>query len=238
LEDGTISSSSPETRYYRDRGDAMKRFLRRFRHEISTPLSGAALHLEVAARRMQKDELDRAAILENLRVCQQAVENASQMLDWIGEFSRKEDDAPVSQPLLPIVVRAAEAFREDLRGRGLALELPPSRETPTWLSSEPELTELFSELTRNALQHATGPGTVRWVLVEGPTPTLVCESPGLLPEGDPEHLFGSAKGPESKGRGFGLLRARRLAQSNGAELTLFQNGPTTEARVRFLPEAP
>jgi signal transduction histidine kinase len=236
LEDAKISSQNPQVRYYRDRSHAMKRFLRRFRHEISTPLSGAALHLEVASRRVQREEIDRAAVLENLRVCQQAIENASQMLDWVGEFSQKEDDAPASHALAPIVARAAEPFREDLRARGLGLHLPEPREELRWFCSESEISELVSELTRNALQHASGPGSVLWSVLEGADPLLVCTSPGSLPEGDPEHLFGAAKGPESKGRGFGLLRARRLAQSNGADLTLFQNGETTEARVRFLPE--
>lgn len=234
---GTISSEVSAVRYYRDRGEAMTRFLRRFRHEISTPLSGAALHLEVASRRIQKaDGFDPAAVLENLRVCQQAIERASQMLDWIGESSKKEEEAPGPHALIPLVARAAEPFREDLRQRGLALDLPPPSEEPRWFGSTHEMSDLVSELTANAFQHASAPGTVRWKFLDGADPTLVCESPGALPEGDPEHLFGSAKGPASTGRGFGLLRARRLAQSNGAELTLAQNGPITEARIRFLPE--
>jgi signal transduction histidine kinase len=70
-------NGAEQVRYYRDRGEAMKRFVRRFRHEISTPLSGAALHIEVASRRLQKqDGFDRQAVLENLRVSQQALESA------------------------------------------------------------------------------------------------------------------------------------------------------------------
>lgn len=227
----------PEVRYYRDRGDAMKRFLRRFRHEISTPLSGAALHLEVAARRLQKDDFDRTALLENLRVCQQAIENASQMLDWIGEFSRGADEMPRECPLAKLLRQAAEPFREDLRRRGLNLEIPPESESPRWFGSAHEIGDLISEITANAFQHATSPGTIRWKIEnDANAPVLVCESPGTLPTGDPEHLFGSVKGPASTGRGFGLLRARRLAQANGAELTLTQNDATVSARIRFVAE--
>jgi nitrogen fixation/metabolism regulation signal transduction histidine kinase len=216
----------------------MKRFVRRFRHEISTPLSGAALHLEVAARRLQKaDGFDREAVLENLRVSQQALESASQMLDWIGEFARADDSVPGAVDLGVVVSGAAEPFREDLRRRGLTLELPADSGGPGWYGSAHELSEVVSEITANAFQHAGSPGIVRWAVnAEAPAPVLTCDSPGALPAGDPEHLFGSAKGAQSAGRGFGLLRARRLAQSNGAELTLAQAGSSVRATIRFLPE--
>ena len=213
----------------------MKRFIRRFRHEISTPLSGAALHLEVAARRLQKnDGFDRAAVLENLRVCQQAVETASRMLDWIGDFSRGDEDPPAELAIAPLLHAAAEPFREDLRRRGLALELPSENGATVWFGSAPEITAVISEITANAFQHATSPGTVRWSIGgDADAPVLSCESPGTLPPGDPEHLFGSAKGEASTGRGFGLLRARRLAQSNGAELTLAQGEGRVNVWIRF-----
>ena len=216
----------------------MKRFVRRFRHEISTPLSGAALHLEVASRRLQKaDGFDRAAVLENLRVSQQALESASQMLDWIGEFSRRADDPPEEHALIPLIRGAAEPFREDLKRRGLELELPDGGEGPRWFGSAHEIGDVVSEITANAFQHASAPGIVRWSLSgDRSSPVAACESPGTLPSGDPEHLFGAAKGADSPGRGFGLLRARRLAQSNGADLTLAQAGANVRAELRFLAE--
>jgi len=231
-------NGSEHVRYYRDRGEAIKRFVRRFRHEISTPLSGAALHLEVASRRLQKESgFDRQAVLENLRVSQQALESASQMLDWIGDFSRGDDEAPSEISLRAVVSQGAEPFREDLRRRGLALELPSDSDGPRWFGSAHELAEVVSELTANAFQHGAAPGAVRWSLgSEGASPLVCCDSPGKLPDGDPEHLFGSAKGTESTGRGFGLLRARRLAQSNGAELTLAQSGGDVRAMLRFVAE--
>jgi len=231
---GTAATGQQEIRYYRDRGEAMKKFIRRFRHEISTPLSGAALHLEVAARRLQKSESpDRAAILENVRVCQQSVETASRMLDWIGDFSKAEEP-PAEHALAPLLREAAEPFREGLEGRGLALEIPSESNGASWFGCAPELAGVISEITANAFQHAASPGTVHWSIGgETDAPVLTCESPGSLPPGDPEHLFGSAKGAESTGRGFGLLRARRLAQSNGAELSLSQTGATVTARIRF-----
>jgi signal transduction histidine kinase len=230
---GTATAGRTEIRYYRDRGEAMKKFIRRFRHEISTPLSGAALHLEVAVRRLQKsDSPDRPAVLENVRVCQQAVETASRMLDWIGDFSNAEDP-PAEHALAPLLQAAAEPFREDLTRRGLALEVPGA-DGPVWFGCGPELAAVIAEITANAFQHAASPGTVRWSIGGDPdAPLLTCESPGSLPPGDPEHLFGSAKGADSTGRGFGLLRARRLAHSNGADLSLAQTGDSVTARIRF-----
>jgi len=212
----------------------MKKFIRRFRHEISTPLSGAALHLEVAARRLQKsDTPDRPAVLENIRVCQQSVETASRMLDWIGDFSKAEEP-PAVHALASLLRGAAEPFRQDLQRRGLELELPDAAGGPEWFGCAPELAGAISEVTANAFQHAESPGVVRWSIGGEPdAPLLSCESPGSLPPGDPEHLFGSAKGAASTGQGFGLLRARRFAQSNGAELSLAQTGATVTARIRF-----
>jgi hypothetical protein len=171
-------------------------------------------------------------------VCQQAIENAAQMLDWIGEVSRESDETPADYALAPLLTRSAEPFREDLRRRGLNLELPPASEEPRWFGAAHEIGDVIAEITANAFQHATAPGAVRWTIGgDSRSPVLVCESPGALPAGDPEHLFGSAKGPASTGRGFGLLRARRLAQSNGAELTLAENLGTVSAHLRFLAES-
>jgi signal transduction histidine kinase len=226
-----------ETRYERDRGEAMKAFLRRFRHEISTPLSGANLHLEVALRRMQKGGgFDLAAVVENLRTCQQSLESAAEMLELIAEAARQEAEGPAEFSLLESLERAAAPLRNEARSRGLMLDLPDPAAGPAWFGSAREVESVFSELTRNAVLHSSPPGTIRWTVEDGRGETvLVCRSPGRLPPGDPEHLFGVAKGAASTGRGFGLLRARRAIQSNGGELTFSQEGDDVCAALRFPP---
>ncbi len=224
-----------ETRYERDRGQAMKGFLRRFRHEISTPLSGANLHLEVALRRLQKPGgFDLAAVVENLRTSQQSIESAAEMLELIAEAAREESEEPAEFSLLDSLARATDPLREQARSRGLVLELPGETPGLPWFGSARDLEEVFSEVTRNAVVHSSTPGAIRWTAEAGAGKSaLVCRSPGTLPPGDTEHLFGIPNSAAGAGRGFGLLRARRAIRSNGGEITLSQEGENVRVELSF-----
>jgi len=224
-----------EALYQRDRGEALKSFLRRFRHEISTPLSGANLHLEVALRRMQRPGgFDPAAVVENLRTCQQSLESAAGMLDLIAEASHEDLDEAAEFSLAESLAEASEPFRAGAMARGLRLEVPAPAPEPRWFASPRDVGLAIAELTRNAVDHSTVPGAIRWSIEDRPSEiVLTCRSSGRIPSGDPEHLFGVTKSEASPGRGFGLLRARRAAQGNGAELELRQEGEEVHAVLRF-----
>jgi signal transduction histidine kinase len=224
-----------ETLYQRDRGEALKGFLRRFRHEISTPLSGANLHLEVALRRMQRPGgFDPAAVVENLRTCQQSLESAARMLELIAEASHEEVDEPAEFSLAASISEASEPFRDEAMARGLLLEIPAPSPEPRWFASPRDVALAIEELTRNAVNHSSVPGSIRWSIEDRSSEVvLTCRSSGRIPAGDPEHLFGVTKREASPGRGFGLLRARRAAQSSGAELELRQEGEEVFAVLRF-----
>ena len=223
-----------ETVYERDRGEALKSFLRRFRHEISTPLSGANLHLEVALRRIQRPGFDLAAVVENLRSCQQSLENAAGMLELIAEASHEEIDGPSEFSLSGSVRRASEPFRAEAAGRGLSFELPGEARAPRWFGSPRQVESAVTELTRNAVEHSAAPGSIRWSVEDrGSEIALTCRSSGRIPAGDPEHLFGVARREGSPGRGFGLLRARRAAQGNGGDIRLRQEGEEVCAAIVF-----
>src|ERR1700687_5824650 len=73
MREGMKVSSSPE--FDRERYRATARLLRVIRHGLATPLNGAALHLEVAGRRLVADEgVDVKKILENVRMGQSEVQ--------------------------------------------------------------------------------------------------------------------------------------------------------------------
>ncbi len=224
-----------ETLYQRDRGEALKSFLRRFRHEISTPLSGANLHLEVALRRLQRPGgFDPTAVVENLKTCQQSLESAAGMLDLIAEASHEDLDAPAEFSLAASLSEASEPFRAEAMARGLRLEVPPAAPEPKWFASPRDVGFAIAELMRNAVDHSSVPGSIRWSIEDRSSEVvLTCRSSGRIPAGDPEHLFGVTKREASPGRGFGLLRARRAAQGNGAELELRQDGEEVCAVLRF-----
>lgn len=224
-----------EALYQRDRGEALRSFLRRFRHEISTPLSGANLHLEVALRRMQRPGgFDSAAVVENLRTCQQSLESAAGMLDLIAEASQEEVEEPAEFSLAAAIQESSEPLRAEAMARGLLLEIPAVAPEPRWFASPRDVGLAIGEITRNAVEHSSVPGSIRWSIEDRSSEiVLTCRSSGRIPAGDPEHLFGVAKRDASPGRGFGLLRARRAAQGNGASLELRQEGEEVCAILRF-----
>jgi signal transduction histidine kinase len=224
-----------ETRFERNRAVAVRNFLRRFRHEISTPLSSASLHLEVALRRLKRPGgYDISAVLENLQTCQQSLESAAAMLELITDVSREEIEEPKKFSLSASVARAAEPFRPEASERGLALEVPEAGNGPEWFGSPREVERVVTELTRNAVEYSSSPGVIRWTIEQTSAGTeLICRSQGQVPAGDPEHLFGVTRGGAGNGRGFGLLRARRAAQGNGGELTMRLDGDEVAVVLRF-----
>jgi signal transduction histidine kinase len=206
---GTATAGRTEIRYYRDRGEAMKKFIRRFRHEISTPLSGAALHLEVAVRRLQKsDSPDRAAVLDNIRVCQQAVEAASRMLDWIGDFSKTEEP-PAEHALLPLLEAAASSFRRPGAARPASRCRPAPTARPVGCAPEPG--HDFEITATVPARGGAEPSGGRSAAIRRASPDL--RIPGVASSRRPEHLFDPRRRREHRprfrppGRAFGRATA-------------------------------
>ena len=102
---------------------ATLRACRALRHEFATPLSAAALHLEVARRAAARSEV---AIPEKLRAGletgKEQLDEASRLLEGLTALGSAHEGDPGLLDFAALVARAARARVPDLEQRGLTLK--------------------------------------------------------------------------------------------------------------------
>jgi len=211
--------------FHRSRYRATVRLFRQLRHDLATPLSGAALHLEVACRRLsQGDELDVKRVLENIRMGQLEVGYASAMLEVLSEVVRtgEEEGADFA---LPVAIANGSAQISPDPSRGLAVTTPRPAPEPALYGSRRQVEQAVADLTFHALQTAEPNSVVSWELSNGGTDaTLVCRWKGKFPETRPEQVFSITRTPLGESRGLGLLLARWAVECHGGDIGAEQLG--------------
>ncbi len=102
---------------------ATLRACRALRHEFATPLSAAALHLEVARRAAARAE---EVIPEKLRSCletgKEQLDEASRLLDGLTALGSAHEGDPGLLDFAALVERAARARAPELERMGLTLQ--------------------------------------------------------------------------------------------------------------------
>src|SRR5262249_47009128 len=153
---GEASIPAKSSHFDRDRFRATIRLFRHLRHELATPLSGAALHLEVACRRLaQGADLEATRALENIRMGQLEIGYVSAMLDVLTGVVRAAADKPGWFSLPGAIVGGGSRSAPDPL-RGVALELPAAPFDPevVLFGSARQLERAIAALTFYALRSA------------------------------------------------------------------------------------
>jgi signal transduction histidine kinase len=216
--------SKPLASFERSRYRATIRLFRQLRHDLATPLSGAALHLEVACRRLgQGSDLDVSRVLENVRMGQLEVGYASAMLEVLTEVVRSSDEDAEPFSLTEALAHGMSQIGND-RARAHSVKTPRPTPNPLVHGSRRQVEQAFLDLTFYALQRAE-PDVVEWTLEEGGEEArLACRFRGKLPEGRSDQVFSLSRGSVGETPGPGLLLARWAVQSQGGELVAEQVG--------------
>ena len=204
---------------------AHRDFLRRFLHDLATPLSAVSLHLEAADRRLRRG----ADPSESLAVARAEVARAFDLFDRGRElllFEPGTGEAVAFDELVSSAVAGSGAGQVRLEGS-----------TGGFVRADPRaLADLLTAILTNALEASPSGGvSVSLEREEGDLEVRV-ENPGRLPDGDPEALFSPRVASTGKAWGLGLARARMLAAASGGVLRVEQAGDRVAATVR-IPEA-
>jgi signal transduction histidine kinase len=215
---GLVSSNAPSA------GSAHSDFLRRFLHDLATPLSAIALHLEAAERRLRRG----GDPSESLAIARKEVSRACDLFDRGRELLLLEASAEESISLDGLV-------SDVLAG----CDAPAARivgSTGGFVKADRRaLAETLRALVSNAL--GASPASSVSVLLERNRERLEVRvrNPARLPAADPESLFSPRAAGEGKSWGFGLARARLLCAAAGGTVKLEQIGDDVVATVE-LPE--
>lgn len=203
---------------------AHRDFLRRFLHDLATPLSAVSLHLEAADRRVRRG----ADPSEPLAIARQEISRAFDLFDRGRELLLFEP-APDEAFSFDELVSAAVAGH-GLDGAGLGAAAGGFVK-----GDRSAIKEAVEALLCNALE--TAPVSSVSVALERGEDSLRfrVENPGRLPGADPDGLFSPRLAAPGKTWGMGLARARLYCAAAGGTVSLEQSGDRVVA-ILTIPE--
>ncbi len=205
---------------------AHRDFLRRFLHDLATPLSAVSLHLESADRRARRG----ADPSESLAIAKEELARAFDLFDRGRDLLLYEPSPDESFSFDEIAAAAVAGLDgEGARIRGA---------TGGFVRGDPgAMKSAVEALLSNALETAPARSVSLLLEREGRALRLRVENPGRLPAEDPEGLFSPRMAAPGKSWGMGLARARLLSASAGGTVRLEQAGDRVIA-VLTVPEEP
>jgi len=202
---------------------AHRDFLRRFLHDVATPLSAVSLHLEAADRRVRRG----ADPSDSLAVARAEILRAFDLFDRGRELLLFE---PLAQESVSFDDLVSAAVSRCGAG-GVTLE----GSTGGFVRGDRgALAEAVEALLYNALEASAGNPVTVALGRNGEGLRLRVGNRGRLP-GDPEGLFSPRAAAPGKDWGMGLARARVFCAASGGAVRLEQSGDRVVATLE-LPE--
>jgi signal transduction histidine kinase len=200
---------------------ARLQFLRRFFHDLATPLSAVSLHLEGADRRLRRG----ADAFESLDIARSELSRAFELFERGREILLFPGEAGTSFPFDEWVADVVRAFRAEVSVTGAT--------GGRIFADRRSLTEAFESLLANALEFSQrGEVSVARERRDSRL-AVVVENTGRLPLEDPERLFSPGVKSSGKNWGMGLPRARLRAAEAGGTLTLEQKRDRVTATLEI-----
>jgi signal transduction histidine kinase len=203
--------------------EARHDFLHRFFHDLATPLSAVALHLEGADRRVKRG----ADASESLAIARRELSRAFELFEQARESLLRPEEEPQTFGF-------DEFVSSTIRGNG-ASSLEIQGETGGRVRGDRgALEQALSALLTNALENSAPESISIHCEREGRRLRVRVENPGRLPAEDTESLFSPRVAAAGRHWGMGLPRARLFAARAGGTVYLEQ----IDDRVRAIFELP
>ncbi|WP_407682025.1 sensor histidine kinase N-terminal domain-containing protein [Pseudoduganella aquatica] len=217
--------------------EMQKRFIADAAHQMKTPLAGMRMQSELALRQTDQGEIHRS--LEQLA---KSSESATRLVNQLLALARAENQPQAGAALLPVDL--AELARSAVRDWvpasfnyriDLGFEAPATGEVP--IEGNPTmLREMLSNLIDNALRYtpAGGAVTVRVRRSEHEGVVEVEDTGPGIPPAERSHVFERfyrILGSSAEGSGLGLAIVREIAQQHGADIDIFSNPRSNNAKL-------
>lgn len=204
---------------------AHRDFLRRFLHDLATPLSAVSLHLEAADRRLRRG----ADPSDSLAIARAEVSRAFDLFDRGRElllFEPSANETLSFDELVSEAVAGSSADAAKLQGATGGFVRADRR----------ALKEAVQALLSNAVESAPSSSVSLSLERDAGRLRLRVENPGRLPPTDVEALFSPRTAAAGKIWGMGLARARIYCATGGGTVSLQQRGDNVVATLT-VPEA-
>ena len=202
--------------------EAQRAFVADAAHELRSPLTALKLQLELLQR--AGDEPDRAAARGALGA---GIERATRLVEQLLALARTEPDAPAKRERVDLAESARGVIADTVpfaESRGISFAF--DAETPAVIDADPQaLGLLLRNLIDNAARYSPAGSQVDVGVAAGAHGVLLHvddAGPGI-PADERDRVFDRfyrRAGSEASGSGLGLAIVRRIADAQGAAVTL------------------
>jgi two-component system sensor histidine kinase TctE len=221
--------------------EMQKRFIADAAHQMKTPLAGMRMQSELALRQTDQDEIHRS--LEQLA---KSSESATRLVNQLLALARAENQPQAGAAHLPAdLAELARSAVRDWVPASFNYRIDLGFEGPDYANASGEvpidgnptmLREMLSNLIDNALRYTPAGGAVT-VRVRSTEDRAVVEvedtGPGIPPaeRSNVFQRFYRILGSSAEGSGLGLAIVREIAQQHGADIDIFSNPRSANAKL-------
>lgn len=199
-------------------------------HEINQPLSAIVTYSQAAKRLLEKPSLDRAGLEKACVGVSDQVHRASQVIENLRNFIRKQDVKKESLDLNDVIADAMTLILADTNRTGIYVSTDFAEGLPRISANGVQLQQVLLNLTHNAVDamqtsarrakgiaittHSLNPGQVAFEVRDHGT--------GVSPRLG-EAIFHPFVTTKADGLGVGLAISRTIVQSHGGKLSYADN---------------
>lgn len=216
---------------------SQKRFIADAAHQMKTPLAGMRMQSELALRQDNREEIQRSLVQLS-----KSSESATRLVNQLLALARAENESPQATPfeLIELGELARNTVQEwFMMAQARQIDLGFEQdERPVYVRGNATmLGELLNNLIDNALRYTQQAGSVTVRVHEDTERQLAIievedNGPGIAAaeRGHVFERFYRILGSEVEGSGLGLAIVREIAQRHGAEIDIFNNPRSNDAR--------
>jgi PAS domain S-box-containing protein len=203
-------------------------------HELRNPLGIVSNAVFFLRRRADPND---AKVQRHFDLIEREIRRSAQVIDTLVQFSHDPEPQGATVALAPVVRQSLDrvAFPP-----GIQREVDLPNDLPPVVADEAQLTQVFENLTRNAVQAMGDHGCLRLraFAADGRVQALVEDNGPGIPDADRARVFEPLFTTKAKGMGLGLALCKRIVETYGGEIRIDSvPGEGTTVRV-ILPAAP
>ncbi|SNS39070.1 two-component system, OmpR family, sensor histidine kinase TctE [Noviherbaspirillum humi] len=218
--------------------ETQKRFIADAAHQMKTPLAGMRTQSELALR-----ETDQAEIHRSLEQLAKSSEAATRLVNQLLALARAENQTPEAKPFEPLeLVELARDIVQEWVQPSFQHRIDLGFEQPGHpvmvMGNRIMLRELLNNLVDNALRYTPPGGSVTIRVRDNPRAGLAMlevedTGPGIpaAERGRIFERFYRILGTNVEGSGLGLSIVREIAQQHDAEVDIFHNPRSLDAKL-------
>ncbi|MEG0765916.1 MAG: HAMP domain-containing sensor histidine kinase, partial [Pseudoflavonifractor sp.] len=220
LINGILQSKAEDAAAYHAGEKALRRQIANVSHDLQTPLTSILGYLQL----LQEDRLSDAERAEYLAIVKSRAKALQSLITSFYDLSRLDSgEYPLEETqvdLYPLLSQLVADFYNDLTASGLQVNVALEEQIPPVRGDPAAVLRVFTNLIRNALDHAKGNLEIRLYLEDGRVVTGFQNGSEGLAEEDLAHVFDrsftSDQNRTARNAGLGLAIVRALTEQMGA----------------------